>query len=50
MTQDLRERVRALRCFWRRVPELPLDIHDLEGLSRVADALTTDEPEGDAHG
>jgi anion-transporting ArsA/GET3 family ATPase len=50
VTQGLRESVRALRCFWSRVPELPLDIHDLEGLSRVADALTSEEPEGDAHG
>lgn len=33
-----RRAVESGRFFWR-VPELPRDVHDLEGLSRVADAL-----------
>jgi hypothetical protein len=38
-TAALRAGTRTLGCFWRRVPELPQDIHDLDGLARVADAL-----------
>jgi anion-transporting ArsA/GET3 family ATPase len=48
-TGPLRVRTRKLGCFWRRVPELPQDIHDLDGLARVADALFEDrEGDGDA--
>jgi anion-transporting ArsA/GET3 family ATPase len=48
-TRALRERSRALGCFWRLVPELPRDIHDLDGLARVAEALFAEEPAGGAH-
>ncbi|UCE86973.1 MAG: AAA family ATPase [Deltaproteobacteria bacterium] len=38
-TQRLFDRARDAGGFGRTVPELPLDVHDLEGLARVADAL-----------
>lgn len=47
-TRVLRGASRALGCFWRRVPELPRDIHDLDGLARVADALFAEANAGDA--
>jgi anion-transporting ArsA/GET3 family ATPase len=47
-TRALRERVLGRGCFWRRVPELPRDIHDLDGLARVAEALFAEKPEGGA--
>jgi anion-transporting ArsA/GET3 family ATPase len=47
-TRSLREGALALGCFWRRVPELPRDIHDLDGLARVAEALFPEKPEGGA--
>ncbi len=47
-TRTLRRRTRRLGCFWRRVPELPCDIHDLDGLARVADVLFAEQVRGDA--
>lgn len=47
-TRALRAEASALGCFWRRVPELPRDIHDLDGLARVADALFAETLAGDA--
>jgi len=47
-TRLLRERALRLGCFWRRVPELPRDIHDLDGLSHVAASLFA-PPEEPAH-
>lgn len=35
-TSPLRERARRNGYFWRPVPELPRDVHDLEGLARIA--------------
>lgn len=49
-TRVLRDESHALGCFWRRVPELPRDIHDLDGLARVADALFAGTAEGGADG
>jgi anion-transporting ArsA/GET3 family ATPase len=46
VTRALRERSQASGCFWRRVPELPRDIHDLDGLARVAEALFAEKPVG----
>jgi anion-transporting ArsA/GET3 family ATPase len=37
--QPLRQRAASRGLFFRRVPELPRDVHDLEGLARVAAAL-----------
>jgi anion-transporting ArsA/GET3 family ATPase len=34
--QELADRTRAARRFWSTVPELPSDVHDLQGLERVA--------------
>ncbi|MEN8182942.1 MAG: ArsA-related P-loop ATPase [Myxococcota bacterium] len=42
---SLEERARQLGCFWRLVPELPRDVHDLEGLARVAERVF-DGPQG----
>jgi anion-transporting ArsA/GET3 family ATPase len=47
-TRALRAEASALGCFWRRVPELPRDIHDLDGLARVAEALFDDSSAGGA--
>lgn len=38
-TRALRDAASARGLFWRRVPELPRDVHDLEALARVADEL-----------
>ena len=38
-TRELREHAGELGCFFRRVPELPRDVHDLDGLARVSNAL-----------
>jgi anion-transporting ArsA/GET3 family ATPase len=35
-TAQLRERARGKGYFWRPVPELPRDVHDLDGLARIA--------------
>jgi hypothetical protein len=35
-TSPLRERARQKGYFWRPVPELPRDVHDLDGLARIA--------------
>ncbi len=35
--EDLRKEARQRGLFWRTVPELPRDVHDLAGLSRVAE-------------
>jgi anion-transporting ArsA/GET3 family ATPase len=35
-TEPLRDRARRNGYFWRSVPELPRDVHDLDGLSRIA--------------
>jgi len=35
-TSPLRERARRNGYFWRPVPELPRDVHDLDGLARIA--------------
>ena len=35
-TASLRERAREKGYFWRPVPELPRDVHDLEGLAEIA--------------
>jgi anion-transporting ArsA/GET3 family ATPase len=35
-TSPLRERARRKGYFWRPVPELPRDVHDLDGLARIA--------------
>ncbi len=35
-TAPLRERAQRRGCFWREVPELPLDVHDLDGIARIA--------------
>ncbi len=37
--QPLQAAARARGLFWRRVPELPRDVHDLEALARVAAEL-----------
>jgi anion-transporting ArsA/GET3 family ATPase len=42
----LRATVQTRGLFWRRVPELPHDVHDLEGVSRVATALVQPCAEG----
>ena len=34
-TARLEARARRRGCFWRCVPELPRDVHDLDGLARV---------------
>jgi hypothetical protein len=34
-TSPLRERARRNGYFWRPVPELPRDVHDLDGLARI---------------
>jgi anion-transporting ArsA/GET3 family ATPase len=47
-TRRLFERAKHAGGFGRRVPELPLDVHDLEGLAHVADALFREGAEGDA--
>lgn len=47
-TQPLRELAEARGLFWCCVPEQPRDVHDLEGLSRVAAGLAaTRSPLGD---
>jgi anion-transporting ArsA/GET3 family ATPase len=38
-TRPLRAAAAARGLFWRRVPELPRDVHDLEALARVAAEL-----------
>lgn len=43
----LRDRARAKGLFFRRVPELPRDVHDLEGLAFVADRLFADPVSGE---
>ena len=35
-TSPLRERAQRNGYFWRAVPELPRDVHDLDGLARIA--------------
>jgi hypothetical protein len=35
-TAPLEERARRKGYFWRPVPELPRDVHDLDGLARIA--------------
>ena len=35
-TAPLRERAQRRGCFWREVPELPRDVHDLDGIARIA--------------
>jgi anion-transporting ArsA/GET3 family ATPase len=35
-TSQLRQRARRSGYFWRPVPELPRDVHDLDGLARIA--------------
>lgn len=42
---SLEQRARRRGCFWRLVPELPRDVHDLDGLARIADRVFT-EPGG----
>lgn len=46
--EPLTERARQRNFVWRPVPELPHDIHDLEGLGRIADALFERETGGGA--
>jgi anion-transporting ArsA/GET3 family ATPase len=43
-TAALRKRAEQSRLFVRLIPELPRDVHDLEGLSTVAQHLFADEP------
>ncbi|CAG0996579.1 Arsenical pump-driving ATPase [Myxococcaceae bacterium] len=38
-TRSLRERADRLACFYCRVPELPRDVHELDGLARISAAL-----------
>lgn len=45
-TRTLRRKAEQRGCFWRRVPELPCDIHDLDGLARVADVLFAEQARG----
>ncbi len=42
--QPLREMAAARGLFWRSVPELPRDVHDLDALARVAAALADPVP------
>ncbi len=45
-TAEITRRVAQAGGFVRRVPELPGDVHDLEGLARVATLLFRAEPSG----
>jgi anion-transporting ArsA/GET3 family ATPase len=45
---SLEQCARRRGCFWRRVPELPRDVHDLEGLARVAERVFSDGGDGSA--
>lgn len=45
-TRGLRVHAEQLGCFFRRVPELPRDVHDLDGLARISDALFGGEGHG----
>jgi anion-transporting ArsA/GET3 family ATPase len=47
-TRRLFERAKHAGGFGRRVPELPLDVHDLDGLAHVADALFREGVGGDS--
>ena len=38
-TSPLRERALEKGYFWRPVPELSRDVHDLDGLARIADLV-----------
>lgn len=38
-TSQLRQRAQESGYFWRPVPELPRDVHDLEGLARIASSV-----------
>ncbi len=44
-TAPLRDRAQRAGCFVRRVAELPRDVHDLEGLDRVAAYVFAGDPE-----
>jgi MinD-like ATPase involved in chromosome partitioning or flagellar assembly len=46
----LLERARSRSWFSRCIPELPADVHDLEGLSHMADVLFEDAPAEPPHG
>jgi hypothetical protein len=43
---SLEQHARHRGCFWRRVPELPRDVHDLDGLAKVADRVFSDVEDG----
>jgi len=47
-TRSLRERTRRQGRFWAEIPELSEDVHDLEGLARLAEALLAGEAEAPA--
>jgi anion-transporting ArsA/GET3 family ATPase len=47
-TLPLRRRTRALDCFFREVPELDGDVHDLPGLGRIADFLFAADAEAES--
>ncbi|MCX5740014.1 MAG: hypothetical protein NTZ61_16260, partial [Proteobacteria bacterium] len=49
-TAELTARVARMGGFVRRVPELSGDVHDLEGLARVADLVLEAEPSGRENG
>ena len=38
-TSPLRERAQQKGYFWRPVPELPRDVHDLDGIARIANLV-----------
>jgi anion-transporting ArsA/GET3 family ATPase len=43
---SLEQHARQRGCFWRQVPELPRDVHDLDGLAKVADRVFSDVEDG----
>ena len=43
-TQDLRERSEGHGRYWGQIPEFAGDVHDLDGLARVADAIFRTAP------
>jgi anion-transporting ArsA/GET3 family ATPase len=42
-TRELREEVERSGRYWAEIPELPDDVHDLEGLQRIAAAVFSQE-------
>ena len=40
-SRSLRDRARELGCFFKQVPELPQDVHDLAGLAKLARAIAS---------